>query len=109
MSRLLNGSSNLESESTMKHLREALDVILDSNTSGLNEFNNKMYTYGLLSYTRDDGWRPLLTVAEQHDHLVLTELATNDFADEEVFDLLCDDQNDQNDCRGELRFFFFSF
>ncbi|XP_058791773.1 guanylate cyclase D isoform X2 [Phymastichus coffea] len=94
VARLLNGSSSLEPETTIDHLREALDFVLDINATRLNSFNNKMYTYGLLSYTRDNGWRPLVVVIEYPDSLVLKELANNNFADEEVFDLLCDDQSD---------------
>ncbi|XP_031787096.1 guanylate cyclase 2D isoform X2 [Nasonia vitripennis] len=101
--RLLNGTTSYESPRTVDHLREALDVLTtteDENNvngsaeAGLNSFNNKMFTYGLLSYSAEASWQPVLTVTEQLEGLSVREILKSGFADEEIFDLLCDDQSD---------------
>lgn len=108
--RLLNGTTSYESPRTVDHLREALNVLTtteDENNvngsaeAGLNSFNNKMFTYALLSYSAEASWQPVLTVTEQLEGLSLREILKSGFTDEEMFDLLCDDQSD---CPGE--FFF---
>ncbi|KAL7302296.1 hypothetical protein TKK_0004960 [Trichogramma kaykai] len=114
LQRLLNGTSSYKPLLTLDHVREALDVILEtdyeniSSRQSLNSYNNKMYAYGLLSYESSSSsfetpaeWRPLVIITENPNTpiLVLRELARNSFIDEENFDLLC---NDQSDCTDKI-------
>ena len=59
--------------------------------------SNKMYTYGVLAW-RAIGWRPVLEVIEFSERLVVRELVENNLADEDSFDVLCEDEND---CSGK--------
>lgn len=97
--KVLNGTTVYHQPSTLDHVREALEVL--TNDSGLNSFNNKMFTYGLLSYDSRNAWQPILTLTERSDGLKLNELVRTGFMDEQ-FDLLCDDHSD---CPGERECF----
>ncbi|XP_015601711.1 retinal guanylyl cyclase 2 isoform X2 [Cephus cinctus] len=90
--RLLNCTESFAEMKIVDHLRESLDILIRDNSS-INSYNNNMYAYALLNW-HDEEWRAILTVTERDQELLVQELTTNDFTDEEVFGSHCDDEND---------------
>lgn len=94
------------------HLNESLDILTRDNST-LNMYNNnKMFTYGLLSWQQplienvggpdsDTGWRPLVQVIESKERLIVQELVIeNSLIDKEVLDvILC---TNGRECNGKI-------
>lgn len=87
--RLFNGTASYVIESEISLLKESLDIFTRDNSS-LNSFNNKMFTYTMLSWDANT-WKPILSVVEETDQLSIQEFVRNGFADNFLFDNMCQD------------------
>ncbi|KAK0094156.1 hypothetical protein PV326_011713 [Microctonus aethiopoides] len=112
---IYNGTEVYVVPRVIDHLNESLDILTRDNSS-LNMYNNnKMFTYGLLSWQQpliesvgdadsDTGWRPLVQVIESKERLIVQELVIeNSLIDKEVLDvILCTNGRECNDASNDI-------
>lgn len=96
----MNGTESYAQPSLVERLNESLGILMHDNGT-INSYNNKIYTYVLMDW-RVDKWKPIMTIVEEKEGLVVKRLTGNAlaFVTVENIDFISCDAD--NDCTGNF-------